>query len=54
MSIAIAAVTGIVRRHDSNLLAMNGENLMLTKHWVQYLMERMGYVRPPPRLRSLL
>jgi len=55
-SIAISAATGIVRRHDSNLLAVNGGHIFLTKHWAKYLMERMGYVskRPPPRLRLLL
>ena len=44
-SIAIAAANGIVRRHDSNLLAVNGGHILLTKHWAQYLMERMGYVK---------
>ena len=44
-SIAIAAATGIVRRHDSNLLAVNGGHIILKKHWVQYLLQRMGYVK---------
>ena len=44
-SIAIAAATGIVRRHDSNLLAVNGGHIILTKHWAQYLLQRMGYVK---------
>ena len=44
-SIAIAAANGIVRRHDSNLLAVNGGHILLTKHWAQYLMKRMGYVK---------
>ena len=43
-SIAIAAATGIIRRHDSNLLAVNGGHIVLTKHWAQYLLQRMGYV----------
>ena len=43
--IAIAAATGIVRRHDSNLLAVNGGHIILTKHWAQYLLQRMGYVK---------
>ena len=34
-SIAIAAPMGIVRRHDSNSLAVNGGHIMLTKHWGQ-------------------
>ena len=44
-SIAIAAAMGIVRRHDSNLLAVNGGHIILTKHWAQYLLQRMGYVK---------
>ena len=44
-SIAIAAAMGIVRRHDSNLLAVNSGHIMLTKHWGQYLLQRMGYVK---------
>ena len=43
--IAIAADNGIIRRHDSNILAVNKGHTLLTKHWAQYLMERMGYVR---------
>ena len=39
--IAIAAATGIVRRHDSNLLAVNGGHI-LKKLWAQYLLQRMG------------
>ena len=44
-SIAIAAAMGIVRRHDSNLLAVNGGHIILTKYWAQYLLQRMGYVK---------
>ena len=44
-SIAIAAATGIIRRHNSNLLAVNGGHIVLTKHWAQYLMQRMGFVK---------
>ena len=43
--IAISAATGIVRRHNSNLLAVNGGHIVLTKHWTQYLMQRMGFVK---------
>ena len=43
--IAIAAATGIIRRHDSNLLAVNGGYIVLTKPWALYLLERMGYVK---------
>lgn len=44
-SIAIAAATGIIRRHNSNLLAVNGGHIVLTKYWAQYLMQRMGFVK---------
>ena len=44
-TIAIAATTGIVRKKDSNLLAANGGHIALTKHWAQYLLERMGFVK---------
>ena len=44
-TIAIAAATGIVRKKDSNLLAANGGHIALTKHWAQYLLERMGFVK---------
>ena len=44
-AIVIAAATGIVRRHDSNLLAANGGHIVFSKHWAQYMLERMGYVK---------
>ena len=44
-SIAIAAATGIVRKNESNLLAANGGHIALTKHWAQYLLQRIGYVK---------
>jgi len=44
-SIAIAAADGIVKRHYSNLLVVNGGRIVLTKYWAQYLMQRMGYVK---------
>ena len=44
-SITIAAANGIVMRYNSNLLAVYGGHIVLTKHWTQYLMERMGYVK---------
>ena len=31
--IAIAAAIGIIRRHNSNLLAVNGGQIVLTKYW---------------------
>jgi len=44
-SIAIRAATGIIRKHESNLLAVNGGYIVLTKPWAQYLLERMGYMK---------
>ena len=44
-SIAIAAATGIVQKRDRSLLAENGGHIALTKHWAQYLLQRMGYVK---------
>ena len=44
-STAIAAATGIVWNKDSNLLAANADHIALTKHWAQYLLRRMGFVK---------
>ena len=44
-AIVIAAATGIVRRHNSNLLAANGGHIVLTKHWAHYMLQRMVYVK---------
>ena len=44
-SIAIAAATGIFRKRDTSLLAENGGHIALSKHWAQYLLQRMGYVK---------
>ena len=44
-SIAIAAANGIIRRHESNLLAVNGGHIVQTKYWAKYLMQRMGYIK---------
>ena len=45
MSIAIAAATVIIRWYVSNLLAGNDGHITLTKHWAQYLLQRMGCVK---------
>ena len=43
--IAIAcAATGILRRRNSNLLAVNGGHVVLTKEWARYLLHRLDYV----------
>ena len=43
--IAIACATGILRRRNSNLLAVNGGHVVLTKEWARYLLHRLGYVK---------
>ena len=43
--IARASATGIIKRKNSNWLACNGGNILLTKDWSQYLLERMNFVK---------
>ena len=43
--IAIASATGILRRRNSNLLAVNGGHVVLTKEWARYSLNRLGYVK---------
>ena len=40
-AITMAVGTGIILRQDSSLLAVNGGDLVLTKGWAHYLLERM-------------
>ena len=42
--VAIAAGTGIVISHDPSLL-IGDKSIMLTKGWVKYLLNRMGFVK---------
>ena len=42
-AVTLGAATGLVGRKDSNLLAANGGPIVLTRGWVQYLLNRMGY-----------
>ena len=45
-AITIACAKGVVKNFDSNLLECNGGgHVSLTKHWVKYLLERMGFVK---------
>ncbi len=44
-AILIACANGVVRSYDSNLLACNGGHILLSKHWVKYLMKRLGLVK---------
>ena len=43
--IAIACATGILRRRNSNLLAVNGGHVVLTKEWARNILHRLGYVK---------
>ena len=44
-AITIASAKGVVKCFNSNLLDCNRGHISLTKHWVKYLMERMGFVK---------
>ena len=41
----MACALGMVKKKDSNLLAVNGGHIVITKRWASYLLERMGYVK---------
>ena len=43
--VAIAVGIGIVTSKDATLLAKYGGNIVLTKHWAKYLLQRMGMVK---------
>ena len=45
IAMVIAAVTGIVRWHNSNVLAVNSGHIVLTKDWAQYVLQKMGYAK---------
>ena len=42
-AIVISSAEGIVKRHDSNLLQVNGGHVVFTKYWAQNLLVRMGF-----------
>ena len=44
-AIVLACAEGIVKNHDSNLLAANGGHLVLTSNWGKSLLRRMGFVK---------
>lgn len=44
-AIAVACAEGIIKNHDSNLLASNGGHITLTKYWGKHLLNRMGFVK---------
>ena len=44
-AIVMATAEGIVRNHDSSLLASNGGSVVITKNWAKSLMTRMNFVK---------
>ena len=44
-SIVLACAEGLIKNHDSNLLASNGGHIALTKSWGKSLLKRMGFVK---------
>ena len=44
-AIVIACAEGIVKNHNSSLLASNGGHIALTKSWGKRLLSRMGFVK---------
>ena len=44
-AIVMALAEGIVQRNGSNLLAKNGGTIVLSKHWVRSIMERMNFAK---------
>lgn len=44
-AITMAAAEGIVQNSDSQLLAKNGGNIVISTHWAKSLLARMGFVK---------
>ena len=44
-AIVLATADGIIRNHDSSLLAKNGGSIVITKHWASSIMTRMNFVK---------
>ena len=40
----MACSEGIVRNADSNMLAVNGGHILITKDWAKNMLHRMGFV----------
>ena len=43
--VVIALGMGLVINKDANLLVENGSHISLDKHWLKYLLARMGFVK---------
>ena len=44
-AVVLGIASGIVKNHDSGLLASNGGHIVLGKPWAKHLLSRMGYVK---------
>ena len=44
-AITMACAEGIVRSADSNLLAVNGGHILITKDWAKNMLHRIGFVK---------
>ena len=44
-AVVLGIASGIVKNHDSGLLASNGGHIVLGKPWAKHLLCRMGYVK---------
>ena len=44
-AIVMSYAEGIVKNHDSNLLASNSGHILLTKDWGKSILHRMGFVK---------
>ena len=42
--VAVAVAMGIVRKKESNLLALNGGHIILIRDWVRNLLGRMNFL----------
>ena len=44
-AIVMSCAEGIIKNHNSNLLASNGGHILLTKDWGKSILRRMGFVK---------
>ena len=44
-AVVLGITSGIMKSHDSSLLASNGKHIVLGKSWAKHLLSRMGYVK---------
>ena len=44
-AIVMSCAEGIIKNHDSNLLASNGGYILLTKDWGKSILHHMGFVK---------